>query len=209
MKTVAYFKTSRDRQEVREQRLTIVEFAQREGIALSQFIEMPAFSGEKRITQLIGNLEPGDILIVSELSRIGRSVGQVVRTVDALIKAKIRFIAVKEDIWLDEARNSQTQTMVRMFDLLAQTGRQLVSTHTKEGLSSARRNGKKLGRPKGSLGMSKLDGRSKEITGIGCLKECYCPDNGSGADYCQSLYQVKRVDTRLVNWFCTIWVIES
>jgi len=163
MKTVAYFKTSRDRQEVREQRQTIVEFAQREGIALSQFIEMPAFSGEKRITQLIGNLEPGDTLIVSELSRIGRSVGQVVRTVDALIKAKIRFIAVKEDIWLDEARNSQTQTMVRMFDLLAQTGRQLVSTHTKEGLSSARRNGKKLGRPKGSLGMSKLDGRSKEI----------------------------------------------
>ena len=163
MKAIAYFKTSKDRQEIREQRQAIVEFAQREGITLSRFIEMPAFGGEKRIDQLIGHLEPEDTLIVSELSRIGRSVGQVVRTVDALIKAKIRFISVKEDIWLDEARNSQTQAMVRMFDLLAQTDRQLVSIHTKEGLFSARRNGKKLGRPKGSLGRSKLDGKTGEI----------------------------------------------
>ena len=162
MKTVAYFKTSRDRHEVREQRQTIVEFAQREGIALSQFIEMPAFGGEKRIAQLIGHLDPGDTLIVSELSRIGRSVGQIVRTVDALIKANICFIAVKEGICLDE-KNSQTQTMVRMFDLLARTDRQLVSMHTKEGLSSARGKGKKLGRPKGSVGMSKLDGKTEEI----------------------------------------------
>lgn len=162
MKTVAYFKTSSDRHEVREQRQTIVEFAQREGIALSQFIEMPAFGGEKRIAQLIGHLDPGDTLIVSELSRIGRSVGQIVRTVDALIKAKIRFIAVKEDICLDE-KNSQTQTVVRMFDLLARTECQLISMHTKEGLSSARGKGKKLGRPKGILGMSKLDGQTVEI----------------------------------------------
>ena len=163
MKTVAYFKTSKDRHEVREQRQTIVEFVQREGIALSQFIEMPAFGGEKRIDQLIGHLEPGDTLIVSELSRIGRSVGQIVRTVDALIKAKIRFIVVKEGIWLDEELNTQNQAMVRMFSLLAQTDRQLVSIHTKEGLSSARGKGKKLGRPKGSLGRSKLDGKTGEI----------------------------------------------
>ncbi len=96
MKTVAYFKTSMDRQEVREQRQTIVEFAQREGIALSQFIEMPAFGGEKRIDQLIGHLEHGDTLIVSELSRIGRSVGQIVRTVDALIKARIHSSLLKK-----------------------------------------------------------------------------------------------------------------
>jgi len=163
MKTVAYFKTSKDRHEVREQRQTIVEFVQREGIALSQFIEMPAFGGEKRIDQLIGHLEPGDTLIVSELSRIGRSVGQIVRTVDALIKAKIRFIVVKEGIWLDEELNTQNQAMVRMFSLLAQTDRQLVSIHTKEGLSSARGKGKKLGRPKGSLSRSKLDGKTGEI----------------------------------------------
>ena len=164
MKTVAYFKTSLDRQEVKEQRQAVVEFAEREGIAISRFIEMPSSAtGRKRIDQLFRQLESGDTLIVSELSRIGRSVGQIVRTVDALIKGKVNFIAVKEDIWLDEERNSQTQAMVRMFALLAEADRELVSIHTKEGLAAARYKGKKLGRPKGSLGKSKLDRRINEI----------------------------------------------
>jgi DNA invertase Pin-like site-specific DNA recombinase len=164
MKNVVYFKASLDRQEVKEQRQAVVEFAERENIAISRFIEMPSSAtGRKRIDQLFRQLEPGDTLIVSELSRIGRSVGQIVRTVDALIKGNIRFIAVKEGIWLDEERNSQTQAMVRMFGLLAETDRELVSIHTREGLAAARNKGKKLGRPKGSLGRSKLDGRTEEI----------------------------------------------
>jgi len=164
MKTVAYFKTSIDRQEVKEQRQAIVEFAQREGIIISRFIEMPAFTARgKRIDQLFSQLESGDTLIVSELSRIGRSVGQIVRTVDALVKGKICFIAVREGIWLDEKRSSETQVMTRMFNLLAQADRQLVTLHTKEGLATARGKGKKLGRPTGSLGRSKLDGEIEEI----------------------------------------------
>ena len=134
MKTVAYFKTSLDRQEVSEQRQGIVEFAEREGIIISRFIEMPASTTrEKRIDQLFGQLSSGDTLIVSELSRIGRSVSQIVRTVDALIKANVRFISVKEGIWLDGERSPQTQAMTRMFCLLADTDRQLVSIHTREG----------------------------------------------------------------------------
>jgi DNA invertase Pin-like site-specific DNA recombinase len=108
-------------------------------------------------------LESGDTLIVSELCGIGRSVGQIIRTVDALVKGKIRFIAVKEGIWLDEERNIQTQVMVRMFGLLADMDRELVSAHTKEGLAAVRAKGKKLGRPKGSHGRSRLDGRMEEI----------------------------------------------
>jgi len=164
MKTFAYFKTSIDRQEVREQRQAIVEFAQREGIIISRFIEMPASTARgKRIDQLFSQLEPGDTLIVSELSRIGRSAGQIVRTVDALVKGKIRFIAVREGIWLDEEQNSETPAMIKIFSLLAQADRELVTLHTKEGLATARGKGKKLGRPTGSLGRSKLDGKTEEI----------------------------------------------
>ena len=164
MKAVAYLKTSQDRQEVQEQKLAILEFAHREGITISRLIEMPAAPAiGKRIEQLFTQVTSGDTLIVSELSRIGRSVGQIVRTVEALIKGKIRFIAVKEGIWLDEERNSQTQAMTRIFSLLAETDRELVSKHTKEGLAVASGKGKKLGRPKGSLGRSKLDGQTEEI----------------------------------------------
>ena len=101
MKTVAYLKTSLDRREIHEQKQVILEFSQKERITVSRFIEMPSSAtGRKRIDQLFRQLEPGDTLIVSELSRIGRSAGQIVRTVDALIKGKIFFIAVKEGIWL-------------------------------------------------------------------------------------------------------------
>jgi DNA invertase Pin-like site-specific DNA recombinase len=133
MRTVAYLKTSLDRREIQEQKQAILEFAQREEITVSRFIEMPASATRgKRIDQLFSQLGSGDTLIVSELSRIGRSVGQIVRTVDALIKGKVHFIAVKEGIWLDEERNSQTQVMVRMFGLLADTDRELVSIHIQE-----------------------------------------------------------------------------
>lgn len=162
MKTVGYLKTSMDRQDIRGQ--SILEFAEREGIAVSRFIEMPAtVTKKKRIANLLAQLGTGDTLIVSELNRIGRSVGQIIRTVEALIKEKIRFIAIKEGIWLDEERNAETQVMVRMFMLLADTDRELVIEHTKEGLSTARDKGKKLGRPKGSLGSSRLDSRTGEI----------------------------------------------
>lgn len=79
-----------------------MEFAEKEGITISRFIEMPATATRgKRIDQLFRQLEPGDTLIVSELNRIGRSVGQIVRTVEALIRGKVHFIAVKEGIWLE------------------------------------------------------------------------------------------------------------
>ena len=164
MKAVAYLKTSLDRQEVQEQKLAILEFAHTEGITVSRLIEMPASAAiAKRIDQLFTQVEAGDTLIVSELNRIGRALGQIVRTVEALIKGKVCFIAVKEGIWLDEERNSQTQGMVRIFGLLAEADRELVSIHTREGLAAARGKGKKLGRPKGSFGRSKLDGQTEEI----------------------------------------------
>lgn len=164
MKAVGYLKTSKYRQDVREQRQAILEFAEMEGITVSGFIEMPAtLAKEKRIANLLSQVRTGDTLIVSELNRIGRSVGQIVRTVEALIKGNIRFISINEGIWLDEERSADTQVMVRMFMLLADVDRELITEHTKEGISAARDKGKKIGRPKGSLGSSKLDGRRGEI----------------------------------------------
>ena len=56
----------------------------------------------------------------------------------------------------------QTKVMVALFGLFAEVERDLISERTKEGLAAARR-GRLLGRPKGSLGRSKLDGKEGEI----------------------------------------------
>ena len=57
----------------------------------------------------------------------------------------------------------QTKVMIALFVLFAEIERDLISERTKEGLAKARASGKLLGRPKGSLGQSKLDGREAEI----------------------------------------------
>jgi DNA invertase Pin-like site-specific DNA recombinase len=103
------------------------------------------------------------MLIVSELSRMGRSVGEIITTVDMLVKRKICFIALKENIRFNGSQDMQTKVMVAMFSLFAEIERDLISMWTKEGLATAKVSGKRLGRPKGALGKSKLDGREKDL----------------------------------------------
>ena len=106
---------------------------------------------------------PRDLLLVSELSRLGRSVGQVIQIVDDLIKHQIKFIAIKENIHLDGKQDIQSKVMVTMFGLFAEIERDLISERTCEGLAAARAKGRVLGRPKGSHGTSRLDGKEGEI----------------------------------------------
>jgi len=73
------------------------------------------------------------------------------------------LLAIKEGIRLDGEESLQTKVMVTMFSLFAEIERELISMRTKEALAAARAKGKKLGRPKGSKGKSKLDGKEAEI----------------------------------------------
>ena len=113
--------------------------------------------------ELTSALQPGDRLVVSELSRLGRSLGQVVAVLDALAKAGVAFVALKENIRVEGKRDIQTKVMTTLFALFAEVERDLISERTREGLAKSRASGRKLGRPKGSLGVSRRDGEEDEI----------------------------------------------
>ena len=83
--------------------------------------------------------------------------------IDDLITNQIRFVAIKENIELSGKQDIQTKVMVTMFSLFAEIERDLISERTKEGIAAARTKGKIIGRPKGTLGKSKLDGKEGEI----------------------------------------------
>ena len=100
---------------------------------------------------------------MSELSRLGRSLGQIIYIVDTLVKRNIRFVAIKETIRFEGKQTMQTKVMVALFGLFAEVERDLISERTREGLIAAKAKGKLLGRPRGSLGRSKLDGKELEI----------------------------------------------
>ena len=108
-------------------------------------------------------LQSSDRLVVSELSRLGRSLGQIVAILDALAKEGVSFLAIKENIRVEGKQDIQTKVMTTLFALFAEVERDLITERTREGLAKARSSGKKLGRPKGSLGVSRLDGKQDEI----------------------------------------------
>ena len=174
MKTLAYLRVSKDSQDVKYQRLAILEFARQEKREIDEFMELRVSSQrspkERQLDVLLARLEPGDTLIISELSRMGRSVGEIITTVDTLVKQHIQVVAIKEGIRLERRQSLQTKVMVTLFGLFAEIERELISMRTKEALAAARAAGKRLGRPQGRLGTSKLDGKEADIRGWLALK---------------------------------------
>ena len=166
-KAVAYLRVSTGQQDAGAQRLAILEHARRQGFRIDEFIEATASTRadakRRRLDKLMGSLEPGDRLVVSELSRLGRSLGEVVSLLDAIAKASVAFASVKEKIRLEGLQDLQTKIMTTLFALFAEVERELISERTREGLAKAQASGKTLGRSKGALGASRLDGREDEI----------------------------------------------
>jgi DNA invertase Pin-like site-specific DNA recombinase len=168
MKTIADLRVSQDPLDMQAQKQSILTFAQNQSLKVSRFIALssnwrkgkPKTKGD----ELLQRLDSGDTLVVSSLSDIGHSIGQILITVDTLIRHGVRFIAVSDSI--DSAlqhKDLSTQVTVDMCQKLAKMEKELISRRTKQGLAKAVANGKRLGRPKGSLGKSRLDSRRREI----------------------------------------------
>ena len=128
-------------QDLATQKRAILDFAQKRRFTVEEFIESKISSRksptERRIEEMLGRLQMGDRLLVSELSRLGRSLGQVIQIVDTLVHRNIRFIAIKEGIEFDGQQELQTKVMIALFGLFAEVERDLISERTKEGLAAA------------------------------------------------------------------------
>lgn len=173
MKTIAYLRVSTTNQDLDQQRLTILDYAHRHRITVDEFVSVEVSSRkglkQRGIWDLLERMEAEDALLVSELSRLGRSLSQIIFLVDQLVRKRVRFVAIKEGIEftgqtdLQWSRRRKTKVTVALFGLFAEIERDLISQRTKEGLAAARAKGKILGRPKGFVGKSRLDGKEAEI----------------------------------------------
>ena len=170
MRTVAYIRISTGGQGLDSQRLAILDYAQRHGLTVQTFVEAQGSSrhvGAKRgLDTVLEQAQPGDLLLVSALSRLGRSVGQIIQLVDRLLKQRVQLVAIKEHIRLNGTQDIQTKVMITLFGLFAEIERDVIAERTREGLAAARAKGRLLGRPKGVLGTSKLTGREAEIQSL-------------------------------------------
>lgn len=163
---IGYARVSTQEQDLKNQRYEILSYASKNDLRITSWVEAKVSSRkttkERQIDSLLDNLREGDTLIVAELSRLGRSVGQIAIIANTLVQSGIKLICIKEGMKLDGSPDIQTKVMLTMFSLFAEIERDLISERTKSGLAKARAEGRLIGRPKG-LGKSALDGKEEEI----------------------------------------------
>jgi len=110
----------------------------------------------------LNRMQAADLLIVSELSRLGRNLMEVMSILHTCMEKEIKVFTVKEKYEL--GNNINSKVLAFAFSLSADIERQLISQRTKEALARKKSEGKKLGRPKGSLSKeTKLSGKEQQI----------------------------------------------
>jgi DNA invertase Pin-like site-specific DNA recombinase len=167
-KTIGYIRVSTDQQDLQNQQHSILNYANKNVLGKVEFIEVKMSSRKKdedrKIDELFESLQAGDHLIVSELSRIGRSVVNVVTIVNQLIALGVNLHILKEQLFIKpNEQNPFTDFQINIFSAFAQLERDLISKRTKEALQARKAKGIKLGKPKGTIQGSIYDKDKEKI----------------------------------------------
>ena len=164
MTVYGYIRVSTDKQETENQRFEILKYANEKKLGNVEIIE-ETVSGRKswkdrELGKLIEKLQKGDVLIVTELSRLGRSMLEIMELLSILLRKGVELRVVKSNQVLKDDLHSKVFAMA--FSIAAEIERELISQRTREALRRRKAEGKPLGRPKGSYS-SKLDRYRKQI----------------------------------------------
>ena len=163
-----YTRVSTEKQDYERQKLEILEYANLQGWKIDRFLQSKASSRksekERGVDVLKEAAERGDVevIVFSELSRLGRSVGEICRLINHLVDdCGVALHFLKERLELQKGkRDIASKVMLTQFSLLAEIERDLISERTKSALAARKAQGVKLGRP---AGHSKLDQHTEQI----------------------------------------------
>lgn len=161
-----YIRVSTDKQTVENQRYEINQFCERQETVINRWIE-ETISGKKKVEdrklgKLLKRMKKDDILICSELSRLGRNLLMIMGILNECMNRNIQVWTIKDNYRLGSDISSKVLAFA--FGLSAEIERNLISQRTKEALARKRAEGVILGRPKGSKSKrTKLTGQEKKI----------------------------------------------
>ena len=147
---IAYIRVSTNKQDMETQKIQICKYAHRENLIINEFIEAQESSArspkQRKINELKEKLKKDDILIVYELSRLGRSMFETINLVLDMSEKGVQFIFLKQPE-LSSFKNAHSKLLLTFYAYIAEVEKDFISQRTKAGLEKARQKGKKLGRP--------------------------------------------------------------
>lgn len=161
-----YIRVSSDKQTVENQRFEISKFAEQSGFDVDGWIE-ETISGTKsyskrRLGNLLDNVKEGDVIICSELSRLGRSLFMIMEILNTCMEKGCKVWTIKDNYRLGD--DIESKVLAFAFGLSAEIERNLISQRTKEALARKKAEGVILGRPKGRKSSHvKLSGKENTI----------------------------------------------
>lgn len=162
-----YIRVSTDRQDTDNQKLGIEEKATQLGLVIDKWISDDGISGakepnERLLGTLLKKIKDGDVIIASEISRLGRKLFMVMRILEHCMKVGAKVYTVKDGYELGD--NIQSKVLAFAFGLAAEIERDMISKRTKEALHRRRAEGVVLGRPTGTKNKTtKLTAKEKKI----------------------------------------------
>lgn len=167
MTNYAYLRVSTDTQDIENQKLGILEYCNARKLAPVEFVEEKKSSRigweDREIGRILDQLQPGDNLMVSEVSRMARSALQVLKILELVAQKESSVHIVKSGMVMDGS--IQATITATILGLAAQIEREFLSLRTKEALAYRKSQGLPLGRPRGPAKHVKLDDHREMILG--------------------------------------------
>lgn len=164
--TYGYIRVSTDKQTVENQRFEVNQFCEKNVLVVDKWIE-ETISGaktlnERKLGKLLKKMKKGDVLICSELSRLGRNLLMIMGILNECMNRDIQVWTIKDNYRLGSDINSKVLAFA--FGLSAEIERNLISQRTKEALARKKAEGVILGRPVGRKSLkTKLTGQERKI----------------------------------------------
>lgn len=169
MSIIGYIRVSSLKQTLEHQRFEIEQFVKAQGLTVDTWIEEKISSrkalNKRKLGPLLDNLQENDILISCEISRLGRSLLEVMRILETCLAKNCQVWTIKENYRL--GNDIQSKVLAFAFGLAAEIERNLISQRTKSSLANLKASGKKLGRPLAAESKKlKLSKNTKRVTNL-------------------------------------------